>query len=54
MALAGSDTTSFLGILQPHFGQASLIDSNDEDVPIEEEEGTSEKTKEIGNLAKAE
>ena len=55
VALTGTDTSSFWKILQAHFGQASLIDSNDEeDVPVEEERGTSEKVKEIGILAKAE
>ena len=55
VALASADTTSFLEILQAHFGQADLMDSNDEeDVPIKEEEGASEKIKEIGNLAKVE
>ena len=55
VALATIDTPSFLEILQAHFGQVGLIDSNNEEsVPIKEEEGTSQKTKEIGNLAKAE
>ena len=60
IALASTDTSSFQEILQAHFDQDSLIDSSDEeDVPVEEEEGTSEetkaeKTKEIGNIATAE
>ena len=57
IVLASTDTSSFLEILQAHFGQAALsIQVEKEDVHIEEEEGTSEetkaeKTKKIGNLA---
>ena len=64
IALAHTATSSFLDILQAHFGHAGLIDSSEEkeDVPIteeKEEEGTSEETKmgkttEMGNLASAE
>ena len=60
IAMAGTATSSFLEILQAPFGQAGLINSSDEeDVPIKEEEGTfeetkAEKTKEIGNLATVE
>ena len=57
------DTSSFLDILQAHFGHAGLVNSSDgEDVPIEEEkeeDGAAEETKtgktnEMSNLASAE
>ena len=61
IVLAGTDTSSLLDILQAHFGHVCLVDSSEEeeDVPIEEEEGAAEetkaeKTKVIGNLASAE
>ena len=63
-ALTGTDTSSFLDILQAYVGHAGLLDSSDEVkyVPIEEvkkEEGAAEETKtgkmkEMGNLASAE
>ena len=63
IALVGTDTPSFLDILQVHFGHTGLIESSDEeDVPAEEdreEEGAADETntgkaKEMSNLASAE
>ena len=61
MALASTDTSSLLEILQAHFGHVEPSESDEEeDVFVEEEKasGTSEeitaKSKEVGNLATAE
>ena len=61
IALAGTDTSSLLEILQAHFGHVASLESDEEESMLEEEEKTSEVVEEIiakpleaGNLVTAE
>ena len=60
MALASTDTSSLLGILQAHFGHVASSECEEEDVLVEAEKnsGTREEVivrpKEVGSLATAE
>ena len=61
IALAGTDTSSLLEILQVHFGHAASSESDEEEGVLMEEKKTSEaieevvaEPKEVGNLATAE
>ena len=61
IALAGTDTSSLLEILQVYFGHVASLESDDEEIVLEEEKKTSEVVEEIiakpleaGNLVTAE